>query len=85
MPTTADPSPVPALARWGRPLKVLLAAVEAPGSPVSLLDAEGADYERERAARIGDNMERMQNLGILDLTQTLNNSTASVGSSGGGT
>jgi hypothetical protein len=55
---------------------------------VSPLNAAGAEYERERAARIRDNMERMQKLGILDLAQTLNNSAAAAaaaGSSGGGT
>jgi hypothetical protein len=54
---------------------------------VSPLDAAGAEYERERAARIRENMERMQKLGILDLAQTLNNSAsaAAAGSSGGGT
>ena len=37
------------------------------------------DYEREWAARIQENMERMQELGILDLAQTLSYSTAASG------
>ncbi|PAN51435.1 hypothetical protein PAHAL_9G594200 [Panicum hallii] len=62
------------------------ARAEAPGSPVSPLEAAGADYERVRAARIRENMERMQKLGILDLAQTLTNSSfAAAAGSGGGT
>ena len=37
------------------------------------------DYEREWAARIQENMERMQELGILDLAQTLSYSAAASG------
>ncbi|CAN6363167.1 unnamed protein product, partial [Urochloa humidicola] len=43
------------------------------GSPVSPLEAAGGGYERARAARIWENMERMQKLGILDLAQSLTN------------
>ena len=37
------------------------------------------DYEREWAARIQENMERMQELGILDLAQTHSYSAAASG------
>nr|CAB3490072.1 unnamed protein product [Digitaria exilis] len=78
-----DSSPGPA--RRGRPPKVPSSpAAEAPGSPVSPLEAAGGDYEQERAARIRENMERMQKLGILDLAQSLTNSAAAAGASGGG-
>ncbi|CAL4987397.1 unnamed protein product [Urochloa decumbens] len=87
--TPADLSPAQAPARRGRPPKIPPAAAaagaEAPGSPVSPLEAAGGDYERERAARIRENMERMQKLGILDLAQSLTNSAAGGGGLGGGT
>ncbi|OEL32171.1 hypothetical protein BAE44_0006812 [Dichanthelium oligosanthes] len=77
-------SPVspPAPRPRGRPRKVP-AAEAPPGSPVSPLDAAGGEYERERAARIRENMERMQKLGILDLAHTLNHSAAAGGSGTG--
>ncbi|KAF8676352.1 hypothetical protein HU200_047053 [Digitaria exilis] len=80
-----DSSPAPAPARRGRPPKVpsSAGAAEAPGSPVSPLEAAGGDYELERAARIRENMERMQKLGILDLAQSLTTSAAA-GASGRG-
>ncbi|WVZ51085.1 hypothetical protein U9M48_002264 [Paspalum notatum var. saurae] len=64
--------------RRGRPRKHAVAAGEAPGSLVSLMEAEetGGEYERERAARIRENLERMQKLGILDLAHTLAQSAA---------
>ncbi|WVZ51110.1 hypothetical protein U9M48_002287 [Paspalum notatum var. saurae] len=66
--------------RRGRPRKHAVAAGEAPGSSlVSPPEAEeeaGGEYERERAARIRENMERMQKLGILDLAHTLAQSAA---------
>ncbi|CAL4992479.1 unnamed protein product [Urochloa decumbens] len=84
--TAADSSPAPAPARRGRPPKIPPAAgAEAPGSPVSPLEAAGGDYERERAARIRENMERMQKLGILDLAHSLTNSAAAGGLGGGTT
>ncbi|PAN43103.1 hypothetical protein PAHAL_8G211100 [Panicum hallii] len=76
----ADPSPAPA-----PKFPAAAAAAEAPGSPVSPLEAAGADYERVRAARIRENMERMRKLGILDLAQTLTSSSSAAAGSGGGT
>ncbi|XP_039777293.1 cell division cycle-associated protein 7-like isoform X2 [Panicum virgatum] len=64
----AGPSPAPA---------------EAPGSPVSPLEAAGADYERVRAARIRENMERMRKLGILDLAHNLTSSSLAAAAGGG--
>ncbi|CAN6363172.1 unnamed protein product [Urochloa humidicola] len=80
----AESSPGPIRRGRGRPPKIPPAAeaeADAPGSPVSPLEAAGGDYERERAARIRENMERMQKLGILDLAQSL---TSSAGGGGGG-
>ena len=65
----AGPSPAPA---------------EAPCSPVSPLEAAGTDYERVRAARIRENMERMQKLGILDLAHTLTSSSLAAAAAGSG-
>ncbi|WVZ51086.1 hypothetical protein U9M48_002265 [Paspalum notatum var. saurae] len=70
--------------RRGRPPKDPVAA-EVPGrppaspllEPAGAVEAEaGGEYERERAARIRENMKRMQKLGILDLAQTLAQSAA---------
>ncbi|XP_062183410.1 uncharacterized protein LOC133887463 [Phragmites australis] len=71
----------------GRPRKnPVAAAVEAPNSPVSPLAvaAEAEGYERERDARIRENMERMQKLGILGLAQNLSQSVAASGEGGSG-
>ncbi|XP_062196921.1 uncharacterized protein LOC133899903 [Phragmites australis] len=71
--------------RCRRPPKIPAAAAEAPNSPVSPLAAEAVGgYERERDARIRENMERMQKLGILDLAQSLSQSAAASGGSGSG-
>ena len=60
----------PAPKRRGRPPKNP-APDQPSGSPASPLAAAEVevigDYEREWAARIQENMERMQELGILDL------------------
>ncbi|KAF0895723.1 hypothetical protein E2562_014334 [Oryza meyeriana var. granulata] len=71
----------------GRPPKA--PAVEAPSSPVSPLVAAAAEspaegYEREREARIRENMERMQKLGILDLASRFNQSASGFASGGSG-
>jgi len=51
-----------------------------PASPLAAAEAEViGDYEREWAARIQENMERMQELGILDHVQTLSYSAAASG------
>lgn len=88
-PADLSPAPTPAPRRRGRPPKNP-APAEAPGSsPVSPLAAAaaseadaGGEYERQRAARIRENMERMQKLGILDLAHTLSHSAAASGSGG---
>ncbi|KAG0530283.1 hypothetical protein BDA96_05G172700 [Sorghum bicolor] len=88
-PVDLSPAPAPAPRRRGRPPKNP-APAEAPGSsPVSPLAAAaaseadaGGEYERQRAARIRENMERMQKLGILDLAHTLSQSAAASGSGG---
>ncbi|XP_006663533.1 cell division cycle-associated 7-like protein [Oryza brachyantha] len=74
--------------RRGRPPKAPPApAAEEPRSPVSPLVVAAAEspaegYEREREARIRENMERMQKLGILDLASRFNRSAS--GFAGGG-
>ncbi|KAL5203992.1 hypothetical protein ABZP36_008863 [Zizania latifolia] len=64
------------------------APTEAPRKPlpVSPLMAEAAadGYELEREARIRENMERMQKLGILDLATRFNQFASGVGGSGRG-
>nr|ACL54473.1 unknown [Zea mays] len=75
--TPADLSPTPAPRRRGRPPKNP-APAEAPGSPADQAEVIG-DYERERDARIRENMERMQKLGILDLAHTLSHCAAASG------
>jgi len=60
------------------------APAEAPCSPVSPLEAAGTDYERVRAARIRENMERMRKLGILDLAHTLTSSSLAAAAAGSG-
>ncbi|KAG8081727.1 hypothetical protein GUJ93_ZPchr0014g47547 [Zizania palustris] len=54
-------------------------------SPVSPLMASAAadGYEREREARIRENMERLQKLGILDLASRFNQSSSGAGGAGG--
>lgn len=68
--TPADLSPAPVPRRRGRPPKN-----PTPAPAPAVAEVIG-DYERERAARIRENMERMQKLGILDLAQTLSYSAA---------
>uniref|UniRef100_A0A0D9XTA3 Zinc-finger domain-containing protein n=1 Tax=Leersia perrieri TaxID=77586 RepID=A0A0D9XTA3_9ORYZ len=68
----ADAAPPETPKRRGRPPKAAAAA-----TPVA---AEG--YEREREARIRENMERMQKLGLLDLATRFNQSAG--GGSGRG-
>ncbi|XP_066335769.1 uncharacterized protein [Miscanthus floridulus] len=81
--TPADLSPAPAPRRRGRPPKN-----PAPADPASPLSAPAeeviGDYERQRAARIRENMERMQKLGILDLAHNLSQSAASGRGAGSG-
>ncbi|CAD6253505.1 unnamed protein product [Miscanthus lutarioriparius] len=81
--TPADLSPAPAPKRRGRPPKN-----PAPADPASPLAAPAeeviGDYERQRAARIRENMERMQKLGILDLAHNLSQSAASGRGAGSG-
>jgi hypothetical protein len=71
--------------RRGRPPKAAEEAARSPvlSSPVVAADAaEG--YERERAERIRENMERMQKLGILDLATRFNQSAGGLAGSGSG-
>lgn len=77
-PMDPSKSPAPILRRGLPPKAPALAGAVAPGSPVSPLElVEAASgYEREREARIRENLARMQKLGILDLAQTLNQSAA---------
>ncbi|CAO2144468.1 unnamed protein product [Urochloa humidicola] len=87
VPAADSSSPSPIRRGRGRPPKVpppAAAAAETPGSPVSPLEAAAVDYERERAARIRENLERMKKLGIMDLAQTLNSAAAAGGGLGGG-
>ncbi|WVZ51063.1 hypothetical protein U9M48_002249 [Paspalum notatum var. saurae] len=75
-PAAADQvAAAPGPRRRGRPRKY---AVAAEASPLEAAEA-GGEYERERAARIRENMERMQKLGILDLAHTLAHSAAATG------
>jgi hypothetical protein len=56
-------------------------------SPLAAAASEaeaGAEYERQRAVRIRENMERMQKLGILDLAHNLSQSAASGRGAGSG-
>ncbi|KAG8090686.1 hypothetical protein GUJ93_ZPchr0011g28854 [Zizania palustris] len=56
-----------------------------PVSPLMAAAAAAADgYELEREARIRENMERMQKLGMLDLASRLNQSASGAGGSGRG-
>lgn len=83
---SAEASPAAQAKRRGRPPKAPLAAeVEAPRtpSPVSPLTAAAEGYEREREARIKENMERMQKLGLVDLATRFNQSATPTGTGTG--
>ncbi|VAH73867.1 unnamed protein product [Triticum turgidum subsp. durum] len=83
---SAEASPAAQAKRRGRPPKAPLAAeVEAPRtpSPVSPLTAAAEGYEREREARIKENMERMQKLGLVDLATRFNQSATPAGTGTG--
>ncbi|KAF7035521.1 hypothetical protein CFC21_046386 [Triticum aestivum] len=83
---SAEASPASQAKRRGRPPKAPLAAeVEAPRtpSPMSPLTAAAEGYEREREARIKENMERMQKLGLVDLATCFNQSATPAGAGTG--
>ena len=83
---TAEPTPAQPKPR-GRPPKAPLSAAEAEAprspSPVSPLTAAAEGYEREREARIRENRERMQQMGLLDLGTRFNQSATPVGTGRG--
>uniref|UniRef100_A0ACD5X0M4 Uncharacterized protein n=1 Tax=Avena sativa TaxID=4498 RepID=A0ACD5X0M4_AVESA len=81
---TAEPSPSHPKPRGRPPKAPLEAEVEAPRSPspVSPLTAAAQGYEREREARIRENMERMQKMGLLDLANRFNQSATPAGTRG---
>ncbi|KAL6842850.1 hypothetical protein ACP4OV_027163 [Aristida adscensionis] len=74
----ADPSPA-APNRRGLPPRNPAASA---GVETAAGEEAACGYEREREARIRENMERMQKLGILDLAQSLSQSAAAAGGAG---